>query len=507
MSKSQKSFRPKARVPKGLRDLSAGMVRAELRMLARIREVYERYGFDPLETSAIEYADALGKFLPDEDRPNEGVFSFQDDDEQWLSLRYDLTAPLARYVAENYDGLPKPFRRYQTGSVWRNEKPGPGRFRQFTQFDADTVAAPGVAADAEMCMMGADCLEALGIPRGDYRIRVNNRKVLDGLLETIGLGGNANELTRATVLRSIDKFDKLGRKGVELLLGPGRKDESGDFTRGAGLSPSQITSVVDYVESGLGEGATTRKLVLEGWRKVVGGSAVGAEGLDELAEMDALFEAAGYGLDRIEFNSWIVRGLGYYTGPVFESDLLFEVKDEAGNPVRFGSVGAGGRYDGLVERFKGVKVPATGFSIGVSRLQAALELLGKLDIEDVAAPVVVLTLDAARMAGYQQMVTELREAGIRAEMYLGGSGMKAQMKYADKRGAPVAVIEGEDERANGEITLKDLILGSEMSKEIADNTAWREGQPAQVAVPRARLVEEVKAILARHGRHSGLHRG
>ena len=507
MSKSQKSFRPKARVPKGLRDLSAGMVRAELRMLARIREVYERYGFDPLETSAIEYADALGKFLPDEDRPNEGVFSFQDDDEQWLSLRYDLTAPLARYVAENYDGLPTPFRRYQTGSVWRNEKPGPGRFRQFTQFDADTVAAPGVAADAEMCMMGADCLEALGIPRGDYRIRVNNRKVLDGLLETIGLGGNANELTRATVLRSIDKFDKLGRKGVELLLGPGRKDESGDFTRGAGLSPSQITSVVDYVESGLGEGATTRKLVLEGWRKVVGGSAVGAEGLDELAEMDALFEAAGYGLDRIEFNSWIVRGLGYYTGPVFESDLVFEVKDEAGNPVRFGSVGSGGRYDGLVERFKGVKVPATGFSIGVSRLQAALELLGKLDIEDVAAPVVVLTLDAARMAGYQQMVTELREAGIRAEMYLGGSGMKAQMKYADRRGAPLAVIEGEDERARGEITLKDLILGAEMSKEIADNTAWREGQPAQTAVPRARLVEEVKAMLARHGLHSGLHRG
>lgn len=225
MSKKEKTFRPKARVPKGLRDMPAALVRAEQGMIARIREVYERYGFDPLETSAFEYADALGKFLPDEDRPNEGVFSFQDDDEQWLSLRYDLTAPLARYVAENYDTLPKPFRRYQTGPVWRNEKPGPGRYRQFTQFDADTVAAPGVAADAEMCMMGADCLEALGIPRGSYRIRANNRKVLDGLLETIGLDGEPGSVTYMTVLRAIDKYDRLGRQGVELLLGPGRKDK------------------------------------------------------------------------------------------------------------------------------------------------------------------------------------------------------------------------------------------------------------------------------------------
>jgi histidyl-tRNA synthetase len=503
MSKKEKTFRPKARVPKGLRDMPAALVRAEQGMIARIREVYERYGFDPLETSAFEYADALGKFLPDEDRPNEGVFSFQDDDEQWLSLRYDLTAPLARYVAENYDTLPKPFRRYQTGPVWRNEKPGPGRYRQFTQFDADTVAAPGVAADAEMCMMGADCLEALGIPRGSYRIRANNRKVLDGLLETIGLDGEPGSVTYMTVLRAIDKYDRLGRQGVELLLGPGRKDESGDFTKGAGLSPSQITAVLDYVGSGIGESPTERTAVLDGWRKLVGDSTVGREGIEELAEMDALFTSAGYGIDRIEFNSWIVRGLGYYTGPVFESDLLFEVRDEKGNPVRFGSVGSGGRYDGLVERFKGMKVPATGFSIGVSRLQTALELLGKLDIETVQAPVVVLTLDAGNMAGYQAMVSELRNAGIRAEMYLGGSGMKAQMKYADRRGAPITVIEGEDERAKGEVTLKDLILGSEMSKEIEDNTAWREGQPAQIAVPRDKLVEEVRAMLARHYPHHG----
>ncbi|MDE1174809.1 MAG: histidine--tRNA ligase [Parvibaculaceae bacterium] len=505
---SSKVHRPSARVPKGFRDISAATVRAEAQMLARIREVYERYGFDPLETSAIEYADALGKFLPDEDRPNEGVFAFQDDDEQWMALRYDLTAPLARYVAEHFDGLPKPFRRYQVGPVWRNEKPGPGRFRQFTQFDADTVGTPTVAADAEMCMMAADCFEALGIARGGYRLRVNNRKVLDGLLETIGIAGEeaGAVATRMTVLRSIDKFDKLGRFGVELLLGAGRKDESGDFTKGAGLEPGQIARVLDYVESGLGavgSDAGDRKAVLEGWRAVVGASARGNEGIDELLEMDALFASAGYGIDRIEFNSWIVRGLGYYTGPVFESELLFEVKDEKGNPVRFGSVGSGGRYDDLVERFKGVKVPATGFSIGISRLYTALDLLGQIRHDSAVAPVVVLTL--GDMAASQSMVRDLREAGIRAEMYLGGSGMRAQVKYADKRGAPVAVIEGEDERAQGIVTLKDLILGAEMSREIEDNAKWREGQPAQVSVPRADLVQAVKDILARHGLHrSGL---
>ncbi|MGX1197235.1 histidyl-tRNA synthetase [Parvibaculum sp. MBR-TMA-1.3b-4.2] len=501
MAKKQKTFRPKARVPKGFRDLSGPLLRSEARMLARIREVYERYGFDPLETSAIEYADALGKFLPDEDRPNEGVFAFQDDDEQWMALRYDLTAPLARYVAENYDGLPKPFRRYQTGPVWRNEKPGPGRFRQFTQFDADTVGAPTVAADAEMVMLACDCFEAVGIPRGSYRLRASNRKVLDGLMEEIGIAGEPGGVVHMTVLRAIDKYDRLGRQGVELLLGTGRKDESGDFTKGAGLEPDQIARVMDYVESGVGAEESDRKATLEGWRKVVGNSEIGLEGVEELAEMDALFTAAGYGSDRIEFNSWIVRGLGYYTGPVFESDLLFEVKDEKGNPVRFGSVGSGGRYDGLVERFKGVKVPATGFSIGVSRLLAALELLGKLEDEGQSAPVVVLTLDADRMADSQTMTRELREAGIRAEMYLGGSGMRAQMKYADRRGAPIAVIEGEDERARGEVTLKDLILGAEMSKEIEDNAEWREGQPAQASISRESLVEEVTKMLARHGIH------
>ena len=262
--------------------------------------------------------------------------------------------------------------------------------------------------------------------------------------------------------------------------------------------------MLDYVESGLNLASADRAAVLDGWRKVVGASAIGNEGIDELSEMDALFTAAGYGPDRIEFNSWIVRGLGYYTGPVFEAELLMEAKDEKGNVVRFGSVGSGGRYDGLIERFKGVKVPATGFSVGVSRLQAALAMLPGANDTTQSDVVVVLALDAANMAGYQAMTRELRAAGIRAEVYLGGSGMRAQMKYADRRGAPVTIIEGEDERVEGKVTIKDLILGTEVSREITDNTEWRESQAAQITVPRAEMVEAVKTILDRHGL---LHRG
>ena len=499
MAKKKKTFRPKARVPKGLRDIPAATVRVEAAMLARIGEVYELYGFEPLETSAFEYADALGKFLPDEDRPNAGVFSFQDDDDQWLSLRYDLTAPLARYVAENYDGLPKPFRRYQTGPVWRNEKPGPGRYRQFTQFDADTVGAPGVAADAEMCMMAADCLEALGIPRGAYVMRVNNRKVLDGVLETCGVVGEGPDFEKQhlIVMRAIDKLDRLGAEGVRFLLGQGRKDESGDFTEGAGLDEAQIEGIISFTQSGGG----TREDVCAAMESLVGDSAIGLEGVAELREIDALLTAVGYDADRIAFDPAVVRGLGYYTGPVYEAELTFEATGDDGEVTRFGSVGGGGRYDDLVERFKGIKVPATGFSVGVSRLYSALEALGVLDkvvTDTVAAPVIVLVMDKEEMPRYQKMVTELRQAGIRSELYLGGSGMRAQVKYADRRGAPVVVIEGEDERGKGEITLKDLILGSQKSQEIEDNAEWRESSHAQISVPRADLVSQVSAVLARH---------
>lgn len=491
MAKNKKTPRPKARLPKGLRDIPAEEIGAQDAMLRTIRKVYESYGFEPLDTPAFEYTENLGKFLPDQDRPNEGVFSFQDEDDQWLSLRYDLTAPLARHVAENFDALPKPFRRYQAGPVWRNEKPGPGRFRQFMQFDADTVGTPTVAADAEMCMLAADALEALGIKRGDYVIKVNNRKVLDGVLESIGATDEGQKLT---ILRAIDKLDRLGVEGVRLLLGEGRKDESGDYTKGAGLEQSAIEQIVASLAVEADDNAkvvTQLQLVASGKR--------GEEGINELHQIAALISAAGYDDGRIIIDPSVVRGLEYYTGPVFEAELTFEAKDEKGRPVRFGSVGGGGRYDGLVARFKGQDIPATGFSIGVSRLYAALSMLGKLEDTQPLGPVVVTVFDKERMADYQKMVQELREAKIRAELYLGNpKNMGAQFKYADQRGSPCVVIQGSDEAAANKIQIKDLIEGAKAAENIATNEEWRAERPAQFETDRDKLVEAVREVLARH---------
>jgi histidyl-tRNA synthetase len=520
--------RVKARLPRGFADRGAAEIQATRRMLDRIRAVYERYGFEPVETPAIEYTDALGKFLPDQDRPGEGVFSFQDDDEQWLSLRYDLTAPLARYVAENFDALPKPYRSYRVGWVFRNEKPGPGRYRQFMQFDADTVGSSSMAADAEMCMMAADTMEALGIPRGSYVVKVSNRKILDGVLESIGLGGEANAGRRLTVLRAIDKLDRLGLEGVKLLLGPGRKDESGDFTRGAGLAEEQVKTLLEFawerkaehfkrtvdaseVETKDGyckfedgeEWVFDNSRQIDAWTELLSESKVGREAVDELTSISQLALQAGYGTKRIRIDPSVVRGLEYYTGPVYEVDLTFETKDDAGGAVRFGSVGGGGRYDGLIARFRGEPVPATGFSIGVSRLAAALAHIGESDAKPEPGPVVVLVLDRERIGDYQLLAKKLRDAGIRAEIYLGPSGMKAQMKYADRRGAPCVIIQGSDERAKGEVQIKDLIEGQRAAAGIASHQEWRESRPAQFAVPEEKLVDAVREVLQRHGVNGG----
>lgn len=494
---ADKADKMKARLPRGFVDRVPDDLRAAEKMMATIREVYDLYGFEPVETPLVEYTDALGKFLPDQDRPNEGVFSFQDDDEQWLSLRYDLTAPLARYVAENYESLPKPYRSYRNGWVFRNEKPGPGRFRQFMQFDADTVGAPNVSADAEMCMMMADTMERLGISRGDYAIRVNNRKVLDGVLDAIDLEGEGNAVKRLNVLRAIDKLDKFGPEGVRLLLGKGRLDESGDFTKGAELTDDAIEKVLAFTAAGGATGVET----IANLRAVVAGNAKGEEGVTELADMQVLFSAGGYD-GRVKIDPSVVRGLEYYTGPVFEAELQFDVTNEDGQKVVFGSVGGGGRYDGLVSRFRGEPVPATGISIGVSRLMTALKNLGKLDVSDVVGPVVVLVMDrdTESLGRYQKMVSDLRQAGIRAEMYVGGSGMKAQMKYADRREAPCVIIQGSQEREAGEVQIKDLVEGKRLSAEIEDNVTWRESRPAQITAKENGLIDAVREILASQAR-------
>ncbi|UWR21775.1 histidine--tRNA ligase [Sulfitobacter sp. S190] len=494
MAKPKKTPRPKAETPRGFRDYFGAEVTQRADMLAKIAAVYHRYGFDALESSGVERVEALGKFLPDVDRPNEGVFAWQEDAEaekpgDWLALRYDLTAPLARVYAQHRNDLPTPYRRYAMGPVWRNEKPGPGRFRQFYQCDADTVGAASVAADAEICAMLADCLEEVGIARGDYVVRVNNRKVLNGVLEVAGLAGDDKDAERGIVLRAIDKLDRLGPQGVRALLGEGRKDESGDFTDGAGLDVAQAEVIMGFMQAKRDSGAET----VERLRELVGDSQTGRDGVDELQTIEGLLAAGGYGPDRIEIDPSVVRGLGYYTGPVYEAELTFDITDDKGRVRNFGSVAGGGRYDDLVKRFTGQEVPATGVSIGVDRLLAALHAKGRMDAA-AQGPVVVTVMDKARMADYQAMVAELRQAGIRAEVYLGNpKNFGNQLKYADKRSSPVAIIEGGDEHEKGVVQIKDLILGARIAQE-ATLEEWKD-RPSQYEVPRADLVAKVREIL------------
>ncbi len=490
MADATDDFRPQARAPRGFQDRRARDLKAERAILQAVTAVYERYGFEPLETSAFEYADALGKFLPDADRPNEGVFALQDDDEQWMALRYDLTAPLARFAAQNWESLPKPFRRYAFGTVWRNEKPGPGRFREFVQCDADTVGSARPEADAEIVAMAVEGLEAAGLARGSAVLKLNHRQLLDGVLIAAGVTAPAQKLV---VMRAIDKLDRLGWEGVYDLLGPGRLDESGAYTKGAELDPPAKSLISDFFGKFLNVAFDSRAHVLAALSDLGIGSLDPT--LTELSRIDEALKGLGVASDQARFDPSVVRGLEYYTGPVFEAELLLETVDEKGARVRFGSVGGGGRYDDLVARFTGQPVPATGFSFGVSRLAAALRAAGRGSGEAARGPVVVIAFSEAHMADYFAAAGERRAAGVPAEVYLGQSGMKAQMKYADRRLAPAAVIIGDDERAAGTVTVKDLDLGRALSAKVEDNAAWRAERPGQATIPRAELVGFVRRIL------------
>jgi histidyl-tRNA synthetase len=498
MAKIKKQPRPKAATPKGFRDYFGEEVTQRSEMLRTIAAVYHHYGFEALESAAVETVEALGKFLPDVERPNAGVFAWQEVDENdpasnkgdWMALRYDLTAPLARVYAQHRNDLPTPYRRYAMGPVWRNEKPGPGRYRQFYQCDADTVGTASMAADAEICMMLSDTLETVGIPRGDYLVRVNNRKILDGVLEVV----DHNRVhDRDAILRTIDKFDKVGEVGVRELLTKGRLDASGAYIDGVGLSEDQAAPVLAFLTSKAADVTGT----LANLRAAIGDSKIGADGIAELEQIGELLAAGGYGADRIDIDPSVVRGLGYYTGPVYEAELTFEILDDKGRKRQFGSVAGGGRYDDLVKRFTGQEVPATGVSIGVDRLLAALREKGRLTTTP-TGPVVVTVMDRDRMADYQAMVTELRNAGLRAEVYLGNpKNFGNQLKYADKRDSPVAVIEGGDEKDRGVIQIKDLILGAKIA-ESATLEEWKE-RPSQFEVPRGDLVAKVREIIESQG--------
>ena len=490
----QKVVRPKPINPKGFRDYFHFFSKKRSSLIKEICEVFELYGFENLETPAIENLDALGKYLPDIDRPNQGVFSWKDEESNWLALRYDLTAPLARAYAQYSNELPLPYRRYSWGPVWRNEKPGPGRYRQFYQCDADTVGTHSVVSDAEMCIMLSTIIEKIGFKKDEYILNLNNRKILNGILETAGIGNINDNYINSTqsdmVLRSIDKIDRLGLQGVKDLLGAGRKDESGDFTTGANLNEEQINHIIQFISMKNDTNYNTLKHI----ETLVGNSTVGKQGINELQQILELSEAAGFLEDRIRVNPGIVRGLGYYTGPVFEAELIEKIHNEDDTFTEIGSVAGGGRYDGLVKRFTGKVIPATGFSLGVDRLLYAFNQIKSKEKNYEVGPVIVTIMEKDKFKDYQQIVNDLRNAGIKSELYLGNpKDLGRQLKYADKRRSRFALIMGSEELKKDVIQIKDLELGSKISSQIKTHEEWKD-QPAQVEIKKDELIEYIMKL-------------
>ena len=430
----EKKNKPSKELPLGFVDRQEKELLVRDFIISNIKEIMIKYGFQYLETPSFEYSESIGKFLPDKDRPDEGVFSFKDEN-KWLSLRYDLTAPLARYVAKNYLEIPKPFKRYQLGTVWRNEKPGPGRFREFLQFDADFVGTKSLQADAELCVMVSEILEKCGLAKSDYVIKISSRKITEKLFKNIKINNNQQKLT---VLRALDKIDRLGWEGVRQLLGKGRKDKSGDFTKGANLNLKSIETIEKELDKKLPD-------------------------TEDLVEILKIFK--DYNFNNFEFDPSIIRGLEYYTGAIFEVNLKFDVKNYKGQVIQFGSIGGGGRYDNLVRNFGNYDAPATGISIGLDRLVYALMQKKKFDFKK-SKPVVICIFDKNYMSEYINLQNILRKANISSEIYPGESKLKKQMEYANKIQSPAVILYGENEIKLGKPTLRNLSSGDEKSVEI-----------------------------------------
>ena len=433
MSK-EKNIKPSKELPLGFVDRKEKELLIRDFVISNIKEVMIKYGFQYLETPSFEYTDSIGKFLPDKDRPGEGVFSFKDEN-KWLSLRYDLTAPLARYVAKNYLEIPKPFKRYQLGTVWRNEKPGPGRYREFLQFDADYVGTKNLQADAELCVLISEILEKCGLDKVDYTVKISSRKFTDKLFEQLKI---KSQDQISTTLRALDKIDKLGWTEAKKLLGEGRKDKSGDYTKGANLKNDQIKIIEDTLKNKTPDS-------------------------EDVEEIIKIFQA--YNFKNYQFDPSVIRGLEYYTGPIFEVNLNFEVKNSKGQAIQFGSIGGGGRYDSLVSNFGNLDCPATGISIGLDRFVFALMQKKDFKIKS-TRPVIICVFDKNKIKKYIDILSKLRTSNISSEIYPGEGKLKKQMEYANKIGSPAVILYGDDEIESGKATLKDLETGNESSIKI-----------------------------------------
>ena len=430
----QKNKKPLKELPLGFVDRTEKELLVRDFIISKIKEVMIRYGFQYLETPSFEYSESIGKFLPDKERPDAGVFSFKDD-KKWLSLRYDLTAPLARYVAKNFLEIPKPFKRYQLGTVWRNEKPGPGRFREFLQFDADFVGTKSLQADAELCIMISEILENCGLSKSEYVIKISSRKITEELFKKINLNDSEQKLT---TLRALDKIDRLGWDGIKQLLGSGRKDKSGDFTKGANLNLKSIETIENELRK--------EKPLTE-----------------DLKYLIKIFK--DYNFNNYETDPSIIRGLEYYTGIIFEVNLKFDVKNSKGQVIQFGSVGGGGRYDNLINNFGNYDTPATGISIGLDRLVYALMQKKEFKIKK-TKPVVICIFDKGSMKDYINLQKMLRKNGISVEIYPGDGKLKKQMEYANKINSPAVILFGDNEIKSGKPTLRNLRTGKETKIEI-----------------------------------------
>ncbi len=432
--KKEKKIKPSKELPLGFVDRQEKELLTRDFIISNIKEVMIKYGFQYLETPSFEYTESIGKFLPDKERPDQGVFSFKDE-KSWLSLRYDLTAPLARYIAKNYLEIPKPYKRYQLGTVWRNEKPGPGRFREFLQFDADYVGTKNLQADAELCVLISEILERCGLTKEDYTIKISSRKLTKELFDEIKIEPGEQS---AVTLRALDKIDRLGWEEVKKILGKGRQDKSGDFTKGAELKEEQIKLIENKIKQ-------TKPST------------------SDILEIIKIFEA--YNFTNYQYDPSVIRGLEYYTGPIFEVNLNFEVKNSKGKTIQFGSIGGGGRYDNLVSNFGNLDCPATGISIGLDRLVYALIQRKEFNIKS-NKPVVICVFSKDNIKDYIKILKKLREANISSEVYPGEGNLKKQMQYANKIGSPAVILYGDDEIKSGKPTLRNLTSGKEQNIEI-----------------------------------------
>ena len=459
----EKNKKLKAQLPKGFRDNSEDSIDIRNQVINIIRNECEQFGFKNIETPALEYTEALGKFLPDVDRPSGGVFSFQDDDGQWLSMRYDLTAPLARYVAENYQFIPKPFKRYQFGSVWRNEKPGPGRYREFIQFDADAIGISNNYIDAELCVIVARIFKKIGFSENEYKIKYSSRIIWENLFKQIEI----EDMQIPAVLRAVDKLDRVGINGVKDLLLKGREDQSGDFMEGVNLKNDQVNKILDFISNKNSKD-------------------------DQLSSFEEYLQ--NYKDLPFEFDPTVVRGLEYYTGLVFEVELTTKVVNDKGKEVIFGSVAGGGRYDKLIARFGKEDVPATGISIGIDRLIYAIEQFDK--IQSNKKPLIIIAnLIPEQISNYLSIAEVVRDEGYACEIFYGSNNLSKQLKYSDKRKASLVIIIGEDEIKNKTISIKNLIVGKELSKNIDSREEWKELKAGQFIINKDDLITELKKIL------------